>query len=155
MLTSRAKPHPDTQEPRWKSAKALFDAVGDGRVILAASSLLDAEVSCFGSIRDAGQDVYAKVRTWFDSPTTRYAEVDRLLVRDAIQISQWIKQQWPQAKQPDQADAVHMAAAVRLGCDYLMTQDGGFPIGQKVQGVEIKRPESLWPATLLDVDVVI
>jgi predicted nucleic acid-binding protein len=151
LLTERDTPHPDTQEPRWKSAKALFSAVDDGRVILAASSLLDAEVSCFSRIRDGSQDVQARVRGLLDSLSTRYAEVDRLLAQDAVQISRTCAQQWPQAKQPNPADAVHMAAAARLGCDYLITQDGEFPIGQKIQGVEIRRTEILWTPTLEDV----
>ena len=37
----------------------------------------------------------------------------------------------PPAPQPV-VDAQHIAAAVRIGCVYLMTHDGGFPIGQKV-----------------------
>jgi predicted nucleic acid-binding protein len=150
LLTKRTTPHPDTGEPRWTSAKALFDAVNDGRVILAASSLLDAEVSCFSRIRDGGQEIHVQVRGWFDAPSTKFTEVDRFLARDAARLSKLLQQQNPQARQFQAADAVHMAAAIRLGCDYLMTQDGGFPLGQKVEGVEVKRTEMVWTATLYD-----
>ena len=150
LLTQRETPHPDTQEPRWKSAKALFDAINDGRALLAASALVDAEVSCFSRIRDGGQEIEQKVRGWFDAQSTKYVEVDRTLARDAVRISRALAQQFPQARQPNPADAVHIAAAVRLGCDYLMTQDDGFPINQKIEGVEVKRTEMVWAATLDD-----
>ena len=44
LVTQEQTPHPDTGEPRWKSAKALFDAVNDDRVVLAASALIEALV---------------------------------------------------------------------------------------------------------------
>ncbi len=150
LLAKRDAADPDTGEPRWKSAKALFDAIDDGRVILGASSLLDAEVSCFSLIRDAGQEVNDKVRGWLDAPTTKYTDVDRFLARDAARLSRILKDLNPQAKQPEAADAVHLAAAIRLRCDYLMTHDGGFPIGETVEGVQIGRTQKVWEATLLD-----
>jgi predicted nucleic acid-binding protein len=150
LLAKRDAAHPDTGEPRWKSAKALFDAIDDGRVILGASSLLDAEVGCFSLVRDAGQDVNDKVRGWLDAPTTKYTDVDRFLARDAVRLSKILKHENPEARQPQAADAVHVAAAIRLGCGYLMTHDGGFPIGKTVDGVIIVRPQIVWEATLLD-----
>jgi len=39
LLTRNKTAHKDTGEPRWQVAKALFDAVNDDRVVLAASSL--------------------------------------------------------------------------------------------------------------------
>ncbi|MCX8557867.1 PIN domain-containing protein [Mycolicibacterium mucogenicum] len=152
LLTKRTVLHPDTLQPRWQSAKALFDAVDDGRVVLATSSLIDAEVCCFSHIRDGGDDINDKLRGWFDSSDTRYAEVDRLLVRDAIRISTAIARQFPQAKQPNPADAVHIAAAARLEAEYLVTQDDGFPIGATIDGVRIRRPEKLWQPTVFDDD---
>lgn len=149
LLTMRTALHPDTQEPRWMSAKALFDAVNDGRVRLAASSLVDAEVCCFSRIRDH-QEVHDKARGWFDAPSTRYAEVDRFLARDAARISKALAQRFPHAKQPNPADAVHMAVAVRLGCDYLMTHDEGFPLGHKVDDLVVQRPETVWQLTVFD-----
>lgn len=46
------------------------------------------------------------------------------------------------------ADALHLAAAVRLGCDFLMTHDGGFPHGHAVHGVQVIRPQIVWQETL-------
>jgi hypothetical protein len=48
------------------------------------------------------------------------------------------------------ADAIHLAATVRLGCNYLMTHDKGFPLGRTVNGVEVIRPAEVWPRTLFD-----
>lgn len=134
------------------SAKALFDAVADGRVHLAASALTEAEIGCFAQVRDGGQEIHDKVRTWLDAPPpgTRYIEVDRLLARDAQLISRTLHEQDPKAKQLRTLDAVHMAAAIRLGCDYLMTQDDNFPIGQTVEGVRVRLTEQVWESTLLD-----
>ena len=72
------------------------------------------------------------------------------MARDAARIARTLHQQDPQARQLRTLDAVHLAAAVRLNCDYLMTQDGNFPIGQTVEGVQVRRTEQVWPATLLD-----
>ncbi len=48
------------------------------------------------------------------------------------------------------ADALHLAAAIRLGSEYLMAQDCGFPLGQTVEGVRVMLPEQVWQPTLLD-----
>jgi predicted nucleic acid-binding protein len=150
LLTKRETPHADTGEPRWRSAKALFDAINDGRVTLAASALVEAEVGCFSLIRDGGQAIQDQLRGWFDALSTKYAEVDRFMARQAARLSKVLQQQDPQAKQLRGADGIHLAAAIRLGCDYLMTHDAGFPLGQKVEGVEIRRTETVWVATLDD-----
>jgi predicted nucleic acid-binding protein len=152
VLFERTSPHPDTGEPRWTSAKALFDAINDGRANLATSALVEAELGCFADVRDGGTDIHDKVRRWLDAPppSTVYAEVDRSLARDGVRLSQALHRNDPKAKQLKTLDAVHMAAAVRLRADYLMTQDGAFPIGQTVEGVQVKRTETVWPAGLWD-----
>ena len=150
LLTEDTTPHPETGEPRWKSAKALLDAVNDSRVVLGTSALVDAEVGRFATLRDDGDTFLKKVRGWFDAPDTRYAEVDRILARDAARLAK----QWRTFAKPGKKmkgyDAVHLAASVRLKCDYLMTGDGGFPVGQTVDGVKVRYAEVVWPQTIFD-----
>ncbi len=151
LLTANTEPHADTGEPRWKSAKALFDAVNDGRVILAASALIEAEVQCVGAVRDGTEPVLTQVRGWFTAEATEWTDVDRFLAREAAKLARvWHPQRADKGKRLGGADATHLAAAIRLGCDYLMTTDGGFPLGQEVNGVRVVRPTEVWPKHLLD-----
>lgn len=151
LLTQNATPHKDTGEPRWKSARALFDAVNDDRIALAASALIEAEVNCAGAVRDGSQPVLDQVRGWFTAESTRWADVDRFLAREAADIArQWHPQRADKTKRLGGADAIHLAAAVRLACGYLMTHDEGFPLGHNVNGVKILRPTVVWDPHLLD-----
>ena len=45
-------------------------------------------------------------------------------------------------------DALHLAAAIRLGATHLMTQDDGFPLGHEIEGVEVIRPAVVWQEQL-------
>lgn len=151
LVTKELTPHPATGEPRWKSAKALFDAVNDDRVVLAASALIEAEVLCVPAVRDRAQEAVDQIRGWFTAEATLWTDVDRFLSREAVRLaSQWHGERADTSKRLGGADATHLAAAVRLGCDYLMTTDGGFPIGHEVEGVKVQRPEVVWPEHLLD-----
>lgn len=151
LLTKNTEPHKETGEPRWVIAKALFDAVNDDRVTLAASSLIDAEVSCAGAVRDGGETVVRQVRGWFTSVSTQWADIDRFLARDAGELArEWHARRANSRKRLGGADALHLAAAVRLDCDYLMTHDEGFPLGHTVEGVHVIRPVVVWPQHLLD-----
>ena len=154
LLAKETRPHPKTQRPRWESAKALFDAVNDNRVVLAASALIEAEVNCLAVVRDGHNSVHEMVRGWFTAPSTKWTDVDRFLARDAVKLAQ----QWHQHAAPDKklggADATHLAAAVRLGCGYLMTQDTGSPLGQTVENVQVMLPDDVWPTTLFDVGII-
>jgi len=151
LLTGNKEPHTETSEPRWKSAKALFDAVNDDRVILGASALIEAEVQCVAAVRDGTQPILEQVRGWFTAEATLWTDVDRFLAREAVRLARaWHPSRADQAKKLGGADATHLAAAVRLRCDYLMTNDGGFPIGQEVEGVKVMRPSEVWPKHLFD-----
>jgi predicted nucleic acid-binding protein len=142
--------HPDTGQPRWESAKAVFDAINTDRVILAASALIQAEVNCLALVRDGAQAVHDMLRGWFTAPATRWTDVDRFLARDAAKLAQRYHQYAAPKKKFGGADATHLAAAVRLGCTHLMTHDGGFPLGHTVDGVQVIRPTEVWPRDLLD-----
>lgn len=151
LLTRNETPHTDTGEPRWRSAKALFDAVNDDRVILAASALIETEVQCVGAVRDGTDAVLDLVRGWFTAEATLWTDIDRFLARDAARLARiWHAERADRRKKLGGADAAHLAAAVRLQCDYLMTNDGGFPIGHDVEGVTVARPSEVWPRHLLD-----
>ncbi len=47
-------------------------------------------------------------------------------------------------------DAMHLAAAVRSNCNYLMTHDNGYPTRQIIEGVMVQRPAVVWAETLFD-----
>lgn len=150
LLAKETKPHPKTQRPRWESAKALFDAINDNRVILAASALIEAEVNCGSFVRDGDQSIHDMVRGWFTAPSTRWTDVDRFLARDAAKLAQQWQRHAAKGKTLGGADATHLAAAERLGCGYLMTQDTGFPLGHTVNGVQVMLPDEVWPRHLFD-----
>lgn len=154
LLVKNEEPHVETGEPRWMSAKALFDAVNDDRVVLAASALIEAEVECVGAIRDGTGPVLDQVSGWFTAESTQWTDVDRFLAREAVRLARaWNLKRANKTKKLGGADAIHLAAAVRLDCDYLMTHDGGFPLGHDVEGVKVQRPENVWPQHLLDIAV--
>ncbi len=47
------------------------------------------------------------------------------------------------------ADSLHLATAVFVGADFLMTTDEDFPIGQVVKGVKVVHPGSALGAEVL------
>jgi predicted nucleic acid-binding protein len=150
LLSKNREKHKETQRPRWEIAKSVFDAVNTDRVVLAASALIEAEVNCLAVVRDGAPRVHDHVRGWFTAPATRWTDVDRFLARDAAILAQRYHQYVADNKKLGGADATHLAAAVRLGCSYLMTHDEAFPIGHVVDGVRVIRPTEVWPRTLLD-----
>jgi hypothetical protein len=46
--------------------------------------------------------------------------------------------------------ALHLAAAVRLGCDYFVAQDRGFPLGHEIEGMKLVRPQVIWQEDLFE-----
>ena len=142
--------HPETGLPRWRSAEELFIALDDHRVRLAASSLIEAEIACNGKVRQSAQAV-ARVRAWFDAPSTTWTDIDRFLVRDAVELTEsCAEDRYDKTKKFAGNDPLHLAAAIRLGCDFLITQDQGFPIGRKVGGVQVIFPTQVWAPSLFD-----
>ncbi|MBB1482632.1 type II toxin-antitoxin system VapC family toxin [Tessaracoccus sp. MC1865] len=140
----------DSGQHRWIIAKKVFDAVNDDRIILCASSLIEAEVLCLGDVRNKHHNL-ERVREWFRAPATEWTEVDRFLAREAGRLA---KEWKPYMANPDGklggADATHLAAAIRLKCDFLMTHDEAFPLGHDVEGVRVMRPDVVWPEHLMD-----
>ena len=125
----------------------MLDAVSDGRVMLATSSLVEAEVGHFAALRDNGHPFLDQVRLVEHHPSHSLRD-DRLVARDATRLHKAWRPYAASGKKMNAADAVHLAAAVRLGCDHLMTHDEGFPLGQTVDGVKVGRTEMVWHPTL-------
>lgn len=151
LVTRNKQVNPATGEPRWHDAQQVFDAVNGDRVKLAASALIEAEVGCNGAAHSDSDRIRKMMDGWFLSPTTVRAEVDTFLARDAVRLRKEHGAKREDGKRPfGGADATHLAAAVRLGCDFLFTHDGGLPIGHKIEGVEVLRPQIVWQESLFD-----
>ncbi|MEI7055764.1 PIN domain-containing protein [Nocardioides sp. CCNWLW239] len=150
LITKNKQPHLGTGEQRGRAAYELFRAVDEGRVKLAASSLVQAEVGANGESQKQTERIRMLLERWWTSPETIWREVDRHIARKAIELSiEWRGRGIGDSKM-SAADATHLAVAVDLGCDFFFTYDHGFPHNQSVNGVQVMRPEVVWPQTLLD-----
>jgi predicted nucleic acid-binding protein len=153
LITRNEDPHHDTGRPRWEIARSLFQAVDSGAVRLAASALVEAEVLCNGTTqtrRKSSDLVAERLRTWFTSPDTLWVDLDRFIAREAARLSEEYGHLRVGKKRFSSADAMHLAAAVRSGCGYLMTHDNGYPAKQVIEGVTVQRPAVVWQETLFD-----
>jgi predicted nucleic acid-binding protein len=151
LITRSEDLHAETGEQRWQSAQRLFDAVNDDSIRLASSSLVEAEVCCNGESRKDSQRIQELLGGWFTAQSTVWVEVDRYLARDAVRLTSEWQGKGEIGKKMSSADALHLAAAIRLDADYLMTHDGGFPIGQVVDGtLRVVRPDVVWQESLLE-----
>jgi predicted nucleic acid-binding protein len=153
LITRNEDPHKDTGEPRWKIAGSLFRAVDNRQVRLAASALIEAEVLCNGRVqarRERSEQVAARLRTWFSSPETLWVDIDRFIAREAARLSEEYGRLREGERRFSAADAMHLAAAVRSQCNYLMTHDNGYPTKQVIEGVTVCRPTVVWAETLFD-----
>lgn len=146
LVMRNRDPHADTGEERWRSAKVVFDAVNSDEIVLASSALVEAEVCCNGDARSGKQRVRDLLTGWFTAPSTAWVEIDRYLAREAVRLTDiW---QGRGEKRLGSADALHLAAALRLGADFFMTHDRGFPLGQRVDGMNVMRPDVVWQESL-------
>ncbi|MEU0492109.1 PIN domain-containing protein [Nocardiopsis sp. NPDC006139] len=152
VITRSEKPHPETRDPRWKMGLELFKAIHEGKARLAVSSLLEAEVLTNGKTRERRQRsavVEDHLSRWFGDASVEWTDIDRYLVRQATRIAEELDGiSRTQGQQCSAADRLHLAAAVRLGCGFLMTYDQGYPIGRKVRGISIMYPGVVWPEDL-------
>ena len=155
LITRNDDPHNDTGEPRWKIARSLFRAVDSRQVRLAASALIEAEVLCNGKTqerRERSEQVATRLRTWFSSPETLWVDIDRFIAREAARLSEEYGHLREGQRRFSAADAMHLAAAVRSQCNYLMTHDKGYPTKQVIEGVTVCRPAVVWAETLFEAD---
>jgi predicted nucleic acid-binding protein len=148
LVKRSTDPHPETGEERWRMAKRLFDAVNQDQVRLASSALIEAEVCCNGLSRKNSARVRELLRGWFTAPATVWTDADRYLARAAVIIMNDHRDKGLKATKMSSADAVHLAAAIRLEADYFMSYDNGFPHGHTVEGVRVQHPNVVWQETL-------
>lgn len=126
-------------------ARALLRGGQEKRFVVVASTLLYAEVCGHGEVRAAGDQAAAdqKVSAFFEHGFIQWVEVDLTLARQARKLSR--------AHRLRGADAIHLASAIRASCDVLMTWNkNDFPIGQTVDGVDVREPFLFGQATLED-----
>ncbi|WP_242892387.1 type II toxin-antitoxin system VapC family toxin [Actinomadura litoris] len=149
-ITRNEDKHPETGEPRWKIANELFAEWLDDNVRLATSPLVEAEVFCKSTDRrKRSERVVEKLRTWFDSVQMQRVDIDRFVAREAIQLhDRYGHLHLPGKKPIAGADALHLAAAKAMGCDYFMTQDGGFPLGEQIGKMQVILPRPVWDPRL-------
>jgi len=151
LLAKNQEQHPITGEPRWRSAAALFGAVDREQVRLAASALVEAEILTKPVFRLKDARVQDQVRKRFRAATVVWSDVDRFLVQDAEALAAEYYGKVQKQSGMGAADVLHLAAAVRLGCEHLLTQDSGFPVGDTVQRVKVRYTEIVWHESLDDV----
>lgn len=151
LITRNADLDPLNEKPRWVSALSVFNAVTAGQLRLAASPLLEAEVLCNGEARKETERIRSLLHGWFHADSTAWTEIDRFLARDAVRL---VKNsghlRFNRAKRLQSADALHLAAAVRLQCDYFFSHDGGFPLDHQVDAVNVQTPRVVWQESLFD-----
>ena len=150
LIMKNDEPSPGSASPRGHDAFVLFKAIEAGLARLASSPLIEAEVMCNGQTDQAKERIRVLLKTWFQSPNTVWTDIDRTLSRAADELMKKHRNDALPGKKMGPADALHLAAAVRLKCDSLMTQDGGFPIGHTVDVVRVSYPEVVWQASLLE-----
>jgi predicted nucleic acid-binding protein len=129
--------------PKWRDSFKVLLAAERGDISLVASRLLAVEIGRFRG--DASQSqVDQLVLQYLECVGTEWAEVDLLISRDARALS------WQYGLKSG-ADSVHLATAVRMGADYFMSRNGGFPYGRLVGSTQVIEPGVVWAATLDDV----
>jgi predicted nucleic acid-binding protein len=155
LVTRNKELNKGNGEPRWKSAQILFEGIAAGRATMVASALSEAEVLLNGKTQERrarSQRVDEKLRTWFSSPSTIWVDIDRFLVRDAERLRVEYGPLRVGSRPFGPRDGLHFAAALRAKCDYFMTHDEGFPIGQVIEGMQVVRPHVVWQEMLFDED---
>lgn len=132
--------------PRWHLARSLFRAAERSDVMIIASNLIQAEVTGHGDVRNANPSSRTAdlVHDWFRADWIEWCDLDRVIARKVAALSRDFRLRG--------ADAVHLASAIRLNADYLMSNDKGFSHAQNksVEGVQIVTPKILWQETLDD-----
>lgn len=139
LVVGRTDLCPSTGRKRSDLARDLFDLVDGGKIRLASSSLIQAEVLHNGDTRKQGELVKKRLLGWFRSPATAWTDVDRLLAEEAVSAGvKYGPLRYDKKKRLGSADAIHLASGERLKCSYFLTQDTGMPIGQTINGMSVE-----------------
>jgi len=110
----------------------VLDLARQGNFVVVASTFVVAEV-----IKDRGRPELtgpeeAAIDGYLEHGFIQWVEVDLLIARKARDLSRQHKLK--------PGDAVHLATAIRGGCDQLLAWDGGFPNGMEIEGVTCNEP---------------
>lgn len=132
--------------PRWQVSKSMFAAAERGDLLILASTLVQAEVAGNGEVRTKPVDSRAQqlVTDWFLADYIEWCDVDLFISRRVPELSRKYGLRG--------ADAIHLASAIRLRADYLISNDNGFAAchGEAIDGVRVIKPEVVWQETLQD-----
>lgn len=129
-------------EPGRELCRDLLLAAERGDIELLASRHILIEVGSARGDRPGQAAALAFLERFLFNLEVRWAEVDLLIARQAIEISWRLRLRG--------ADALHLATAVRLNADYFMSNDDRYPFGSVVEGCEVARPQIVWTPTLED-----
>lgn len=125
-------------------ARSLLRDGQDKRFGIVASTLIYAEVCGHGDVRaapDAGRG--SEGQRVLRARIHPVGRSDLVIAREARRLSREHRLRGP--------DAIHLASAIRASCDVLMTWNkNDFPVGQTVEGVEVRAPFQFGQASLAD-----
>lgn len=118
-------------EPGREDSGRILRAAEDGQFRIVASTLVQAEV-----VRPPGglitPEAENTLRRFFQRDMFVWVEVDLSVARHAATLAR------EHGLKP--ADAIHVATAVLARADAFLAWDGGFPWGDRVEGVPVSKP---------------
>jgi predicted nucleic acid-binding protein len=123
-----------------ENCREALEAAQRGDIQLVASRLLLVEVGRWAGDRPGQASADELIERFLEATRTEWVEVDIMVAREARRLS------WELHLRS--ADAIHLATAVRRGADYFMSHDTGYPLGQTVDGVDVREPSIVWQPTL-------
>lgn len=129
----------DNKTPRWRMARDLFDQVKSDNITLATSPLVIVEVGFKPQDDPKKQEILESLKKLMYRSKTRWIDIERTVADLAIaEGADWADRKADSSSNKMKPnDAIHLAAAIRLGARYFLTSDGGFPIGETIHGVEV------------------
>ena len=133
-------PCPNRGRGRALPASSMFSATAETAIGAVASP--DRVICCNGEARTGAARIQKLLDGWFTASSTVWVEIDRDLAREAVRLIELWQGQGMPGKKMSAADALHLAAAVRLEADCLTTHDAGSPHGHVVERVRVMRPTS-------------
>lgn len=124
---------PDSNEPagRAELARHILQEAERGTYRVTASTWLTVEVHKRGKGPVQSDDDLALIDGYLQQGYIDWVELDFMLAMEARRLAR------QHSLSP--ADAVHLATAIKSGCDELLRWDGPWPLGN-YEGVEVREP---------------